>query len=108
MGADDAWTNMWTDSFHRLNRFRIYSKRLGDGIQLAVNTHIELNIATWSPVAGSICSVSASRTYVCAKFEEGVKQFGDRDYCLTGVPEQFIGSDFFQGPCHHNEGDELI
>jgi hypothetical protein len=31
---------------------------------------------------------------------EGSKQFSDRDYILTNVPEDLLGHTFYQGPCH--------
>jgi len=109
----NGWTNegatsMWTDSFDRPDDYTVYSKQLNDGIKLAVNTHIELNIATRIGVSGERCSTSVSKSYPMMKFEEGVKQYTDRDYLLTDIPNNLIGGDFFQGPCHHNIGDEII
>eukprot|EP00931_Biecheleriopsis_adriatica_P069804 TRINITY_DN43616_c0_g1_i1.p1 TRINITY_DN43616_c0_g1~~TRINITY_DN43616_c0_g1_i1.p1 ORF type:complete len:379 (-),score=43.69 TRINITY_DN43616_c0_g1_i1:172-1173(-) len=104
---DEAWTDMWTESFDRPNRYRVYSKRLGEGIKLAVNTHIELNIAAKSPSGAPSVSISSERIYPIVKCEEGIVQFSDRDYHLFDVPETLIGGDLFQGPCHHNAEEEL-
>lgn len=41
------------------------------------------------------------------EFAEGVEQYSDRSYKLTGVPDFLLGSTFFQGPCHCKTGEKI-
>merc|ERR1719162_1727538 len=39
---------------------------------------------------------------------EGVNQFNDRSYKLTGIPSSLLGGTLFKGPCHHRRGDKIV
>eukprot|EP00931_Biecheleriopsis_adriatica_P023713 TRINITY_DN14915_c0_g1_i1.p1 TRINITY_DN14915_c0_g1~~TRINITY_DN14915_c0_g1_i1.p1 ORF type:complete len:957 (+),score=84.35 TRINITY_DN14915_c0_g1_i1:52-2922(+) len=95
-------TSMNTNSFKEAG-FDVFHKVVDGAFTLTLNTHIELSIA----VPREHFRASGTHPYSKAAFDEGVRQFNDRKYVLTNVPDIPLGMTLFQGPCHHNAGDEI-